>query len=64
MNIASIGSGTPLHSPIRTPEAAEVGADHDGDGDDSAKVAAAPPAPAPTVNASGQTIGQTINVKA
>jgi hypothetical protein len=42
----------------------EVNAGHDGDGDDGTSKAAAAPGPAPTVNSSGQTIGQTINIKA
>lgn len=59
MNITSIGSSTPIHALVHTPEATE----HDGDGDDSAR-AAPTPAPAATVNSSGQTIGKTLNVTA
>ena len=61
MSIASVGSTTPALTPIPAPE---VNAGHDGDSDDGASKATAAPTPAPTVNSSGQTIGQTINVKA
>ncbi|HUY01899.1 MAG TPA: hypothetical protein VMV33_01320 [Rhodocyclaceae bacterium] len=61
MHIASIGSTAPARIP--TP-ATEVNAGHDGDGDDRTSTAAAAPTPASTVNSSGQTIGQTIDIKA
>lgn len=42
-------------------EAREVGPDHDHDADDGGRAVAAP---SPVVNASGQTIGGTVNVTA
>ncbi|MBI3524225.1 MAG: hypothetical protein HY066_06805 [Betaproteobacteria bacterium] len=69
MNIGSVGSsysGLTTQASQRTPEAAEVhkgGRDNDGDSDDGG-VKAVKAAPAPTVNASGQKIGQVINVSA
>ena len=62
MHIASVGSSIPARV---TTQATEVNAGHDGDGDDGAgKAPAAAAAPAPTVNSSGQTVGQVLNVKA
>ncbi len=54
-------SGSAVAAPTaalqRNPEAAEVGPDHDGDADDRSVVRS-------TVNASGQKLGQIVNVKA
>lgn len=69
MTISSVGSSAvaqQYHLPqsvSKGGEAGEVGPDVDGDADDSASRAASV-APKPTVNSSGQTIGQLINVKA
>jgi hypothetical protein len=62
MHVASVGSSIPVHVPVKAPE---INAGHDGDSDDgAAKAPAAASTPAPTVNASGQSVGQVINVKA
>jgi hypothetical protein len=69
MTISSIGSShinTQLQAPQNASkggEAGEVGPDVDGDADDGGRKAV-PASPAPTVNSSGQTVGQLINVKA
>jgi len=69
MTISSIGGNAVAQqhqlppSASRGGEAGEVGPDMDGDADDKAS-RAAPVAPPPTINSSGQTIGQLINVKA
>ncbi|MEM5327961.1 hypothetical protein VSR34_15395 [Paraburkholderia sp. JHI2823] len=69
MTISSIGGNAVAQQHPLPPnvskggEAGEVGPDRDGDADDKASQAA-PTASAPTVNSSGQTIGQLINVKA
>jgi hypothetical protein len=63
MSIGAISS-PPIQSPQKPPEVAEVrkpGGDHDGDSDDRGSKAVQAP-PDPTVNTSGQTIGQRINV--
>jgi hypothetical protein len=63
MSVSSIGGANPIP---RSPEASEVqkaGADHDGDADDGASKTAKA-APAPVVNATGQRLGQIVNVQA
>ncbi|MDR3738264.1 MAG: hypothetical protein P4L40_04510 [Terracidiphilus sp.] len=69
MTISSIGNShisTQFQTPqnaSRSGEAGEVGPDVDGDADDGGRKAV-PASAAPTVNSSGQTVGQLINVKA
>ena len=69
MNVGSVSnpySNISTQSLQRSPEAAEAkkgGPDHDGDSDDQG-AAAVSSAPASTVNASGQALGQVINVVA
>lgn len=68
MSIGSVGSASsaPYTQAVqRQPEAAEAkkaGPDQDGDADDGGKKVQS--TPAPTTNASGQIIGQHINVTA
>jgi hypothetical protein len=63
MSVSAIAGSPPAAAPRavapRSAEASEskVGGDHDGDSDDRAAVR-------PTVNASGQKLGQMVNVKA
>jgi hypothetical protein len=69
MTISSIGNShisTQFQAPknaSKSGEAGEVGPDVDGDADDGGRKASLASA-APTVNSSGQTVGQLINVKA
>ncbi|MDH2435034.1 hypothetical protein QCD60_21095 [Pokkaliibacter sp. MBI-7] len=69
MNINSVSGGADYYGPQSLqskPESAEpktAGPDRDGDSDDKA-VAASSGSSAPTTNASGQTIGQILNVTA
>ncbi|MBB3261751.1 hypothetical protein F4827_006625 [Paraburkholderia bannensis] len=69
MTISSIGNNSVARQYYQTQnipkggEAGEVGPDMDGDADDGG-ARATPPASTPTVNSSGQTIGQLINIRA
>ncbi len=67
MTINPIATNAPALKPVTqtSPEAREVGPDHDGDADDAGgKISAPAHAVAPTVNLSGQVVGATVSTKA